>query len=152
MAKERRVAGGRRRLALVVEESEVEIKRLHSNLAHSLSSTFDIQTYPLFCIPSFRSSYGIVIRFADRQRAFGTRLAITPAQLSNRGGTRSMTLQCLALKCQIEQVKASVVEERMKQQVCTDEIARLKEMAAPRRSGSKQHIRDSFHSSLGLEI
>jgi hypothetical protein len=59
--------------------------------------------------------------------------------------TRSITLQCLALKCQIEQVKASVVEERMKQQVCTDEIARLKEMAAPRRSGSKQHIRDSFH-------
>jgi len=64
---------------------------------------------------------------------------------------RSVTLQCLALKGQIEQVKASVVEERMKQQVCTDEFARLKEMAVPRRSDSKQHIPNSAHSSLGLK-
>jgi len=66
--------------------------------------------------------------------------------------TRSTTLHCLALKGQIEQVKASVVEERMKQQVCADEIARLKEMVAPRRSGGKQHIRNSVHSSLGLKF
>lgn len=65
--------------------------------------------------------------------------------------TRSVALQCLALKAQIEQIKASVVEERMKQQVCADEIARLKEMAAPRRPGSKEHIRNSVHSSLGLK-
>ena len=51
--------------------------------------------------------------------------------------TGSVTLRCLELKSQIEQAKASVVEERMKQQVCRDEIARLKEMAAPRRSDSK---------------
>ena len=63
----------------------------------------------------------------------------------------SITLQCLALKDQIEQVKASVVEERMRQQVCTDEFARLKEMAAPRRSYSKQHIPGSVHWSLGLK-
>ena len=65
--------------------------------------------------------------------------------------TRSTTLQCLELKSKIEQIKASVVEERMKQLVCADEIAHLKEMAAPRRSGSKEHIRNNVHSSLGLK-
>ena len=65
--------------------------------------------------------------------------------------TRSITLQCLALKDQIEHAKASVVEERMKQLVCTDKIARLKETATPRHSDRKQHIRNSVHSSLGLK-
>lgn len=64
---------------------------------------------------------------------------------------RSTSLQCLELKGQIEQVKASVVEERMKQLVCADEIAHLKRMAAPRRSSSKEHIRNSIHSNLGLK-
>jgi len=63
----------------------------------------------------------------------------------------SATLQCLSLKDQIEHTKASVVEERMKQLVCAEKIARLKEMAAPRHSGRKQHIRNSVHSSLGLK-
>jgi len=65
--------------------------------------------------------------------------------------TGSVTLRCLELKDQIEQAKASVVEERMKQQVCREEIARLNEMAAPRHSGSKEYIRNSVHSSLGLK-
>ena len=65
--------------------------------------------------------------------------------------TGSVTLRCLELKDQIEQAKASVVEERMKQQVCKEEIARLKEMAAPRRSGGKEYIHNSAHSSLGLK-
>jgi len=65
--------------------------------------------------------------------------------------TGSVTLRCLELKGQIEQAKASVVEERMKQQVCKEEIARLKEMAAPRHSGGKEYIRNSVHSSLGLK-
>ena len=66
--------------------------------------------------------------------------------------TTSVTLLCLELKAQIEQAKASVVEERMKQLVCREEIARLKEIATPRRSGSKGHIRNSVHSSLGLNL
>lgn len=65
--------------------------------------------------------------------------------------TKSVALQCLALKSQIEQIKASVVEERMKQQVCADEIARLKEMAAPRRPASEEHTHNGTRSSLGLK-
>jgi hypothetical protein len=79
MLKERWVAGGRGRSALVVEESEVEIQSLNSNPVRSLSSTFAIKSYPSFRLPNFLSSYGVVIRFADRQPAFGTRFAITPA-------------------------------------------------------------------------
>jgi len=47
-----------------------------------------------------------------------------------------MALQCLDLKGKIEQTKTSVVEERMKQLVCADEIAYLKNIAAPRHSGT----------------
>ena len=65
--------------------------------------------------------------------------------------TKSVTLRCLELKGQIEQAKASVVEERMKQQVCRDEIARVKDMADPRRSGSKKYICNSVNSRLGLK-
>ena len=66
--------------------------------------------------------------------------------------TRFTTLQCLVIKDQIEQTKVSVVEERMKQQVCADKIARLKEMAAPRNSGGKEHVHNNVHSSLGLKF
>ena len=65
--------------------------------------------------------------------------------------TVSVTLRCLELKDQIEKAKASAVEERMKQQVCREEIARLKEMAAPRRSDSKEYFRNGVHWSLGLK-
>ena len=58
-----------------------------------------------------------------------------------------MALQCLELKGKIEQTKATVVEERMKQLVCTDEIAYLKKIATPRHSSSKEHIRNGVHSS-----
>lgn len=64
---------------------------------------------------------------------------------------RSVSLLCLELKAQIEQAKASVVEERMKQLVCRDEIARLKEIAIPRFSDSKGHIRNGVRLSLGLK-
>ena len=63
-----------------------------------------------------------------------------------------MTLRCFELKGQIEQAKARVVEERMKQQVCRDEIAHLKEATAPGRSSSKENIRNDVHSCLGLKF
>jgi len=58
--------------------------------------------------------------------------------------TVSVTLQCLELKGQIEKAKASAVEERMKQQVCREEIARLKEIAASGRSDSKGTLATVF--------
>ena len=54
---------------------------------------------------------------------------------------RTMALQCLDLKGRIEQTKTSVVEERMKQLVCADEIAYLKKIAASRHSGGNEHSR-----------
>lgn len=66
--------------------------------------------------------------------------------------TRSTALQCLELKGKIEQIKANVVEERMKQQVCADEIARLKEMAAPRHSASKETHSQQRSFESGIEI
>lgn len=65
--------------------------------------------------------------------------------------TISVTLQWLALKSQIEQIKASVVEERMKQQVCADKIAHLKAMAVPRRPASEENTHDTILSNLGLK-
>ena len=56
---------------------------------------------------------------------------------------RSVALQCLELKGKIEQTKVTVVEERMKQLVCADEIAHLKKIAVPRYSGSEGYIENS---------
>jgi hypothetical protein len=62
-----------------------------------------------------------------------------------------IALQCLELKGKIEQTKATVVEERMKQLVCTDNIAYLKKIVAPRQSSGEEHTRNGVHSSLGLK-
>jgi len=61
---------------------------------------------------------------------------------------RSVALQCLELKGKIEQTKANVVEERMKQLVCTDEIAHLKKISVPRYSGSKRYVENTVHSRV----
>ena len=128
-------------------KSNVCIPTLHT-LFHRLSVS---QPIPSFLYPAFfhhmapSSALQTVDELSEHISQLLQRSSQTEAE------TRSITLQYLALKGQIEQIKASVVEERMKQQVCADEIAHLKELAVPRRSGSKQHVRNSVHSSLGLK-
>ena len=148
MLKERWVAGGRGWLALVVEEGDVEIRHQNSNqsLFRQLSLSHPI---PPFVYPAFSHHMApSVLPTVSQLLEHVSQLLQCSSQ--TEAETRSVTLLCLGLKNQIEQTKASVVEERMKQLVCKDEIARLKEMAAPRRSGSKEHICDTVHSSLGL--
>jgi len=135
----------------VVEESEVWIQGLDSIQPYPLSFKFRYRTLPSFRYPAFfyhmasSSVLPTVHQLLEHVSQLLRRSSQTEAE------TGSVTLRCLELKNQIEQAKASVVEERMKQQVCRDEIARLKEMAAPRRSGSKGYICNSVHSSLGLK-
>jgi len=110
-----------------------------SNLTHSPSSRFAIASYPSFRYPAFfhhmaSSSASTVHQLFEHVSQLLQRSSQTEAE------TGSVTLRCLELKSQIEQAKASVVEERMKQQVCKEEIARLKETAAPRHSGSKEYV------------
>lgn len=128
-------------------KSSACIPTLHT-LLHQLSVS---QPIPSFIYPAFfhrmasLSALPTVNKLSEHVSQLLQRSSQTEAE------TRSITLQCLALRDQIEKTKASVVEERMKQLVCADEIARFKKTAVPRHSGSKLHPRNKVHSSLGLK-
>lgn len=138
--------GGR----LVVEERVVEDQAGNFNLVRLLPSTLAISTYPLLCVPSFRLSMASSSALPTIHQLLEQVSLLLQRGSRTEAETISMALQCLELKGQIEQTKASVVEERMKQLVCKDEIAHLKKVTAPRCSGSKSRFRNRclFQSSI----
>ena len=99
----------------------------------SLSRPIHSFAYPAFVYPmASPSALPTVHQLLDRVSQLLQRSSQTEAE------TVFMTLQCLELKGKIEQTKVAVVEERMKQLVCADKIAYLKNTAAPRQSSSKE--------------
>lgn len=113
----------------------------------SLSKPIHSFAYPAFVYPMASSSaLPTVHQLLGRVSQLLQRSSQTEAE------TASVTLQCIELKGKIEQTKAAVVEERMKQLVCTDEITNLKKMATPRHPSGKENIRSQFIRASGTEI